>query len=126
RARPPRFRRGRRYLRRRLRRLRTAARSRHELRCRALRAQRRSRPLASRRRAPPVRALHRSPRNAGYGSVYLWVLTANERARRFYDTLGGQPPADRSRDADFDGVGVPEVPYVWAPLPIGTGDDRIG
>lgn len=52
------------------------------------------------------------------GSFYLWVLAANERARRFYESLGGKALGDRIRDADFDGIGVPEVPYVWAKLPI--------
>jgi ribosomal protein S18 acetylase RimI-like enzyme len=60
----------------------------------------------------------------GHGSFYLWVLDANERARRFYESLGGKPLADRSRDADFDGVGVAEIPYGWATLPIVAAGDR--
>jgi GNAT superfamily N-acetyltransferase len=55
---------------------------------------------------------------AGCASLYLWVFTANERARRFYESLEGSPLIDRIRDADFDGTGVPEVPYVWSRLPI--------
>lgn len=62
----------------------------------------------------------------GVRSFYLWVLIANERARRFYQDLGGKPQADRLRDADFDGVGVPEVPYVWPRLPILATDGRLG
>jgi ribosomal protein S18 acetylase RimI-like enzyme len=54
----------------------------------------------------------------GRGSFYLWVLAANERARQFYESFGGKPLTDRSRDADFDGVGVAEIPYGWAILPI--------
>jgi ribosomal protein S18 acetylase RimI-like enzyme len=53
----------------------------------------------------------------GRGSFYLWVIAGNERARQFYESFGGKPLANRSRDADFDGVGVPEVPYVWENLP---------
>jgi ribosomal protein S18 acetylase RimI-like enzyme len=55
---------------------------------------------------------------SGRRSFYLWVLTANGRARRFYESLEGRPLADRARDADFDGVGVPEIPYGWEQLPI--------
>jgi hypothetical protein len=62
----------------------------------------------------------------GVGNVYQWVLTANERTRRFYENLGGRRLADRLRDADFDGVGGPEVPYVWPRLPILTTDGRMG
>jgi len=51
-------------------------------------------------------------------SFYLWVLVANERARRFYEVMGGKALTDSVRDADFDGVGVPELPYVWAKLPM--------
>jgi GNAT superfamily N-acetyltransferase len=60
----------------------------------------------------------------GHGSFYLWVLAANERARQFYESLGGQLLADRRRDADFDGVGVAEIPYGWANLPIVAAGDR--
>jgi len=61
----------------------------------------------------------------GRGSFYLWVLTANERARRFYEGLGGTPLEDGIRDAGFDGIGVPEVPYGWEKLPIVTAGDRV-
>lgn len=62
----------------------------------------------------------------GKRNLYLWVLTANERARRFYESLGGQPLVDRMREADFNGVGVPEIPYAWATLPLVTGVGHIG
>jgi ribosomal protein S18 acetylase RimI-like enzyme len=60
----------------------------------------------------------------GNGCFYLWVLAANERACRFYESLEGKALADRIRDADFDGIGVPEVPYVWANLPTVVGGDH--
>ncbi|HUL06012.1 MAG TPA: GNAT family N-acetyltransferase [Candidatus Acidoferrum sp.] len=53
----------------------------------------------------------------GHSSFYLWVLTANERARRFYESVQGKPLAEHIRDADFGGVGVPEIAYGWAKLP---------
>jgi ribosomal protein S18 acetylase RimI-like enzyme len=62
----------------------------------------------------------------GHANVYLWVLVANERARRFYESLGGTPLTDRLREADFDGIGVPEVPYLWPRLPILAAGDRRG
>lgn len=57
----------------------------------------------------------------GIDSLYLWVFVANQRARRFYERLGGMPLADGVRDADFDGVGVPTLPYAWEQLPIVAG-----
>jgi ribosomal protein S18 acetylase RimI-like enzyme len=54
----------------------------------------------------------------GRACFYLWVLAANARARRFYESLEGNPLIDRIRNADFDGTGVPELPYVWKELPI--------
>lgn len=57
-------------------------------------------------------------------SFYLWVLRANERGRRFYESLKGEPLADCVRDADFDGVAVPEIAYGWAKLPVIPIDGR--
>ena len=59
----------------------------------------------------------------GCASLYLWVFVANQRARRFYEGLGGMSLADRVRDDDFDGIGVPKLPYVWKRLPIVAGGD---
>src|SRR5262245_35423028 len=56
----------------------------------------------------------------GRASFYLWVLAANERARRFYESLKGRPLASYARDAHFDGVAVPEIAYGWAELPIAS------
>lgn len=60
----------------------------------------------------------------GRASFYLWVLAANERARRFYESLQGNPLIDRIRDAHFDGIGIPQLPYVWARLPTVAVGDR--
>jgi len=62
--------------------------------------------------------------STGPACLYLWVLAANDPARRFYESLGGNPLIDRIRDADVDGIGVPELPYVWEKLPIVTVGDR--
>jgi ribosomal protein S18 acetylase RimI-like enzyme len=59
----------------------------------------------------------------GRSNCYLWVLTANERARRFYESVQGKPLAEHVRGADFGGVGVPEIAYGWATLPAVT--DRV-
>ena len=59
------------------------------------------------------------------GSFYLWVLAANERARQFYESLGGKRLAERCRDADFDGVGIAEIPYGWASLPSIAAGNRV-
>ena len=46
---------------------------------------------------------------AGRGDVTLWVLEANDRARRFYETFGFAP--DGKRMLREFGVPVPEVRY---------------
>ena len=53
----------------------------------------------------------------GHGSFYLWVFTANERARRFYEKLGGALIEGHLRSADFDGIGVLEIAYGWLTMP---------
>jgi hypothetical protein len=40
------------------------------------------------------------------------------RPRDSSGSPGGEPLADHIRDADFDGIGVPKVPNIWAKLPI--------
>ncbi|WP_199546202.1 GNAT family N-acetyltransferase [Streptomyces sp. N35] len=50
-------------------------------------------------------------RAAGAPSVCLWVLTHNERARRFYERAGFVADGT-SASYDVDGVPVPEVRYV--------------
>ncbi|NGO76182.1 GNAT family N-acetyltransferase [Streptomyces sp. YC504] len=50
-------------------------------------------------------------RTAGAPSVCLWVLTHNERARRFYERAGFTADGNTATE-DVDGVPVPEVRYV--------------
>jgi ribosomal protein S18 acetylase RimI-like enzyme len=50
---------------------------------------------------------------AGSSTVILWVLTANEPARRFYERAGFQLDGT-ARDLDFDGTPVEEIRYRWA------------
>jgi GNAT superfamily N-acetyltransferase len=47
----------------------------------------------------------------GFGPLVLWVLTANSRARRFYEAAGWQPDGT-SRMLDFDGTPIEEIRYV--------------
>ncbi|MGW2053329.1 N-acetyltransferase family protein [Streptomyces sp. NPDC001840] len=47
---------------------------------------------------------------AGASSLLLWVLAANDRARRFY-TRTGFAPDGREEQFDVNGVAVPEVRY---------------
>jgi ribosomal protein S18 acetylase RimI-like enzyme len=44
-------------------------------------------------------------------SAGLWVLTANEPARRFYEAMGGRPGAIRS--FDVEGGALDEISYIW-------------
>ncbi len=50
-------------------------------------------------------------RAAGAPLVSLWVLTGNERARRFYERAGFAADGTVA-DFDVDGVSVPELRYV--------------
>jgi GNAT superfamily N-acetyltransferase len=46
----------------------------------------------------------------GFTSAILWVLTGNERGRRFYEAAGWQPDG-RTQMLDFDGTRVEEMRY---------------
>lgn len=48
--------------------------------------------------------------DAGYPRLLLWVLKANDRARRFYGRAGFVPDG-AGEDFVVDGVAVPEVRY---------------
>jgi GNAT superfamily N-acetyltransferase len=48
---------------------------------------------------------------AGFGSMLLWVLTENRRARAIYEKLGGVAVA--SQKFEIDGVPIGEVAYGW-------------
>lgn len=50
----------------------------------------------------------------GHRSMMLWVLEAN-RARGFYDRLGGTPQP-KKRDASFGGAALTEIAYAWTSL----------
>ena len=45
---------------------------------------------------------------AGFGTVVLWVLTANASARRFYERAGFRPDG-AVRTLDFDGTPIEEI-----------------
>lgn len=47
----------------------------------------------------------------GFGSIELWVLEANERARRFYERFGLRPDGARQSRPKWLGDGVYEVHY---------------
>ena len=49
----------------------------------------------------------------GYRNVTLWVLSANERALRFYQGLGGKEDMNSRRTLVRGGVTLGEVRYVW-------------
>ncbi|MFD8969789.1 GNAT family N-acetyltransferase [Streptomyces sp. NPDC059568] len=55
-----------------------------------------------------VDALTARAEAAGASSLVLWVLAANDRARRFY-AWAGFAPDGREEQFDVDGVAVPEV-----------------
>ncbi len=47
---------------------------------------------------------------AGFDTIVLWVLTANESARRFYERTGFGPDG-AARTLDFDGTPIEEIRY---------------
>ena len=49
----------------------------------------------------------------GFRSVTLWVLTANDRARRFYERHGWRRDGEKNL-LDFDGTPVEEIRYELA------------
>lgn len=57
-----------------------------------------------------ARALHDLAKR-GFSSAILWVLTGNERGRRFYEAAGWQPDGRRQM-LDFDGTPVEEMRYL--------------
>ena len=50
----------------------------------------------------------------GHAALMLWALSENHRARRFYETLGGQ--LLREREIRMRGAPVREVAYGWPDL----------
>jgi GNAT superfamily N-acetyltransferase len=50
-------------------------------------------------------------RRRGFDPLVLWVLTANARARRFYEAARWRPDGMR-RILDFDGTPIEEIRYV--------------
>jgi ribosomal protein S18 acetylase RimI-like enzyme len=46
----------------------------------------------------------------GFASAILWVFTANDRARRFYEAAGWRPDGT-SQILDFDGTAIEEIRY---------------
>jgi len=46
----------------------------------------------------------------GFSAAILWVLTANDRARRFYEAAGWRPDG-AAQMLDFDGTPVEEIRY---------------
>ncbi|MFD4918118.1 GNAT family N-acetyltransferase [Streptomyces virginiae] len=57
-----------------------------------------------------LRAVHGIAAAQGFGSVLLWVLADNARARRFYERAGYAADGAVQAD-DYDGVSVTEVRY---------------
>jgi hypothetical protein len=50
----------------------------------------------------------------GFKSTGLWVLTANEPARRFYEAMGGRTGDIRVERRD--GYVLDEIAYIWDDL----------
>ena len=46
----------------------------------------------------------------GFASAILWVFTANDRARRFYEAAGWRPDGT-AQLLDFDGTAIEEIRY---------------
>jgi ribosomal protein S18 acetylase RimI-like enzyme len=59
---------------------------------------------------PLLEAATTSLAEAGFEAAVLWVLTANDGARRFYERAGFRPDGT-ARDLDFDGTAVEEIRY---------------
>ena len=55
----------------------------------------------------------------GAGSLVIWVLRDNLRARGFYETMGGELAGERTERVG--GWSVPSVGYRWADIGLVTG-----
>ena len=53
----------------------------------------------------------RSLQDAGMGSMLLWVLEDNHGARRFYESMGGEPI--NSKSVNIGGIDFTELAYGW-------------
>ena len=49
--------------------------------------------------------------SAGFESMLLWVLEENRRARRFYESLGGEQVG--RKNIEIGGAALVEVSYGW-------------
>ena len=49
----------------------------------------------------------------GVTTITLWVMTDNERARRFYQAAGFKPQYDTYQNFTLGGVQLEEMRYVW-------------
>jgi GNAT superfamily N-acetyltransferase len=62
-------------------------------------------------------------REQGFGSLALWVLATNQRARDFYEAMGGR--FEREQQIIFEGVALHEAGYGWRDIAtvgrVGTG-----
>ncbi|HXC55592.1 MAG TPA: GNAT family N-acetyltransferase [Rhizomicrobium sp.] len=54
----------------------------------------------------------------GHGDMILWVMEANARGRRFYDSVGGAVIAASRRSFDIGGATIWEIAYGFRPLPV--------
>lgn len=52
-----------------------------------------------------------SSKKNGYSKIYLWVLEDNQRARRFYESMGFQANGDRIVQ-NIGGKNLVEVRYI--------------
>ena len=52
--------------------------------------------------------------DAGMDSMVVWVLAANQQARRFYEALGGE--YFQEREVEIGGAHLSEVSYGWPDL----------
>ena len=56
----------------------------------------------------------RSLQDAGMGSMLLWVLEDNHGARRFYESMGGEPI--NSKSVNIGGIDFTELAYGWTDI----------
>jgi len=64
-----------------------------------------------------VREVVRGLARMGHGDMIVWVMEANSRGRRFYESIGGAiVPASR-QSFEIDGRTIWEIAYGFRPLP---------
>jgi len=64
-----------------------------------------------------VREVVAGLKRMGHADMILWVMEANARGRRFYESIGGGVIPDSRQSFEIDSTAIWEIAYGFRPLP---------